>query len=172
MAKVNLRSWLEISQATDGLQLNPAVVEYILAKLSQFETRLDGLKHRASTTHPSLQPEPDPPDTATLYTAAQLPYQSPLSPHHPATTFQQSHAAQLAQQYLQPQQPYQPPAPPLDALQWQQPQQPEMQDWRWQQHQPHTRRQTSWDPPSYRQQSGLMPYDQYPLLYHHRWPYP
>ncbi|XP_042018850.1 gamma-hordein-1-like [Salvia splendens] len=42
--------------------------------------------------------------------------------------FQQPHAAQLPQQYLQPQQPYQPPDPPSDTVEWQRPQQPRNQD--------------------------------------------
>ncbi|KAG6423895.1 hypothetical protein SASPL_114302 [Salvia splendens] len=48
MAEVNLRSWSEISQASEGLQLNSTAttLEHILAKFAQFETRLDELNHR------------------------------------------------------------------------------------------------------------------------------
>ncbi|XP_047944862.1 protein transport protein SEC24-like [Salvia hispanica] len=153
MVEVNLRSWSEILQASEGLQLNStaATLEHILAMFARLETRLVAHECRVAATLPPLQHEPDPSD---------------------ATTFQQPHAAQLPRQYLQQQQPYQLPAPPPDALPWQQLQQPEMEDWRWQQHQPHTqpvqtRRPTSWDPPDYCQQSGFMPYDQYPMPYHH-----
>ncbi|XP_047949452.1 extensin-like [Salvia hispanica] len=90
MTEVNLRSWSEISQASKGLQLNSttATLEQILARFARLETRLVEHERRVAATLPPLQPEPDPPD---------------------ATTFEQSHAAQLPRQSLQPQPSYQPP---------------------------------------------------------------
>ncbi|XP_042013923.1 uncharacterized protein LOC121762182 isoform X2 [Salvia splendens] len=76
MAEVNFRSWWEISQASEGLQLNSTVAtwENILARLARLETQLVEHKRRVAATHSPLQPEPDPPDQPWLYTVAQPPH--------------------------------------------------------------------------------------------------
>ncbi|KAG6388548.1 hypothetical protein SASPL_149976 [Salvia splendens] len=61
---VNLPSWSEISQASEGLQWNStaATWENILARLARLETRLVEHERRVAVTHSPLRPEPDPPD--------------------------------------------------------------------------------------------------------------
>ncbi|KAG6405483.1 hypothetical protein SASPL_133073 [Salvia splendens] len=77
MAEVNLHSWPEISQASEGLQLNStaATWEYIHARLTRLETRLVEHKRKVAATLPPLQPEPDPPGGPPLYTIAQQQFQ-------------------------------------------------------------------------------------------------
>ena len=79
MAGVNLPSWSEISQASDGLQLTSttATWENILARLARIESRLLEHGHRAASTRPPSRPEPDPPDGPLLYAVAQRQFQIP-----------------------------------------------------------------------------------------------
>ncbi|KAG6399103.1 hypothetical protein SASPL_140577 [Salvia splendens] len=74
---VNLRSWPEVSQASEDLQLNSiaAKLEYILAWHARLETRLSEHERRAAATLPPLRLEPDPPDETSLYAAARPQFQ-------------------------------------------------------------------------------------------------
>ncbi|KAG6423282.1 hypothetical protein SASPL_113673 [Salvia splendens] len=77
---VNLRSWLEVSQVSEDLQLNStaAKLEHILARFARLESRLVEHERRVAATLPPLQPEPDPPDRPRLYDQPPPPTFSPL----------------------------------------------------------------------------------------------